>query len=328
MPGPERSGGAAAESGTIEVRLLPPDAPEETGIARELAAIAEHRDEHPAFSDAVWRDLEAPLERSRGLIAVDEPDIVGYLRAMTRPDDDRALEFALVVRPEHRDGEVPRRLLDAAIDYARSVDVHSVSLWVFGADVDSDALAAAVGLTAERELWQMRVPLPLAGAPKWPDGISLRAFVPGDDNDAWLVVNNAAFVADPDQGGWTSDILAGRIAEPWFDPEGLLIADDAGAIAGFCWTKVHPAGPEHPEALGEIFVIAVDPDFAGLGLGRALTVAGLRWLHERHGLTTGMLYVDASNTPAVTLYERLGFTLDHVDRAYHRVVDATARRPS
>jgi mycothiol synthase len=321
MPGPERSGGAAAESGTIEVRLLPPDAPEETGIARELAAIAEHRDEHPAFSDAVWRDLEAPLERSRGLIAVDEPDIVGYLRAMTRPDDDRALEFALVVRPEHRDGEVPRRLLDVAIDYARSVDVHSVSLWVFGADVDSDALAAAVGLTAERELWQMRVPLPLAGAPKWPDGISLRAFVPGDDNDAWLVVNNAAFVADPDQGGWTSDILAGRIAEPWFDPEGLLIADDAGAIAGFCWTKVHPAEPPHePRALGEIYVIGVDPGHQGLGLGRALVLAGLEHLHEVRHLDVGMLFVDAANAPAVGLYRALGFVTSRIDRAYGRAL--------
>jgi mycothiol synthase len=321
MPGPERSGGAAAESGTIEVRVLAPRAPEEPEIARDLATIAERRDEHPAFGDAVWRDLDAGPERSRGLIAVEEPDIIGYVRAMARPDDDRTLDFALVVRPDHRDTDVPLRLLEAAIEHARGVDADAVTLWTFGADVDSDALAAAAGLEPQRELWQMRVPLPLAGAAHWPEGIVLRTFVPGEDDDAWLVVNNAAFVADPDQGGWTPSILAGRIAEPWFDPEGFLIADDAGAIAGFCWTKVHPPEPPHePNALGEIYVIGVDPGHQGLGLGRALVLAGLEHLHDGRGIDVGMLFVDAANTPAVSLYRTLGFVTSRIDRGYGRAL--------
>jgi mycothiol synthase len=305
----------------VEVRLLPPGAPDEPGIARDLATIAERRDEHPAFSDAVWRDLESPHERSRGLIAVEEPDIVGYLRVMTRPDDDRALEFALVVRPDHRDGDVPLQLLERAIEYGRSVDAHTVSLWVFGADVDTDALAAAAGLTTERELWQMRVPLPLAGTPKWPDGVVVRSFVPGQDDDAWLAVNNAAFVADPDQGGWTPSILAGRVSESWFDAAGFLIADDDGAIAGFCWTKVHaPEPPHEPRALGEIYVIGVDPGHQGLGLGRALVLAGLNHLHHVRNVDVGMLFVDAGNAPAVGLYRALGFVTSRIDRAYGRAL--------
>jgi len=56
---------------------------------------------------------------------------------------------------------------------------------------------------------------------------------------------------------------------------------------------------------GEIFVIAVDPDFEHQGLGRALTVAGYAYLAGL-GLTEGILYVDAANTAAVTLYRSLG----------------------
>jgi mycothiol synthase len=305
----------------VEVRVLPRGAPDEVEIARDLQTIAERRDEHPAFGDAVWRDLESSPERSRGFVAVEEPDIVGYLRAMARPDDDRALDFALVVRPEHRDGDVPPRLLEAAIDYARTVDADAVSLWIFGADVDSDALAAAVGLTAERELWQMRVPLPLAGTITWPPGIEVRSFVPGKDDDAWLAVNNAAFVADPDQGGWTPSTLAGRIGEPWFDPDGFLVADDGGTIAGFCWTKVHTPDPPHePNALGEIYVIGVDPGHQGLGLGRALVLAGLDHLHTVRRVDVGMLFVDAANTPAVGLYRALGFVTSRIDRCYGRTL--------
>jgi mycothiol synthase len=68
-------------------------------------------------------------------------------------------------------------------------------------------------------------------------------------------------------------------------------------------------------------VIAVDPAFQGLGLGRQLLLAGLEWLAGR-GLPTAMLYVDAGNEAAVKLYHDIGFTVDHIDRAY--VVDVPA----
>jgi mycothiol synthase len=67
--------------------------------------------------------------------------------------------------------------------------------------------------------------------------------------------------------------------------------------------------------LGEIYVIASHPDFHGLGLGKALTLAGLDHL-ARKGIGTGMLYVDADNAPAVGLYEHIGFTIHHDDRAF------------
>jgi mycothiol synthase len=64
-------------------------------------------------------------------------------------------------------------------------------------------------------------------------------------------------------------------------------------------------------------VIGVDPDRQGTGLGRALVVAGLSWLHE-HGTPVGMLYVDAANEPALALYRAIGFEIARHDRAYSR----------
>ena len=85
-------------------------------------------------------------------------------------------------------------------------------------------------------------------------------------------------------------------------------------LAGFCWTKIHPPTDTDPE-LGEIYVIGVDPDFHGTGLGKQLTLAGLDSISDR-GVTTADLYVDAGNAPAKGLYDRLGFHIHRTRTAF------------
>ena len=149
---------------------------------------------------------------------------------------------------------------------------------------------------------------PLEG-PALPAGRALRTFVPGQDEDEWLKLNGRAFAKHPEQGGWTRHDLDLREREPWFDPAGFFIAERDGRMTGFHWTKVH-----NP-ALGEVYVVGVDPDERGSGLGRALTLAGLRHLRDL-GVDQAMLYVDEDNVPAIRMYEALGFTRARVDAMY------------
>ena len=203
------------------------------------------------------------------------------------------------------DGDLDR----AALAAVAAKGGGQVQAWVSNPNPATDAVASSLGLARTRDVHQVRRPLPVGE----PYDLETRPFEVGRDEEAWLDVNNRAFAWHPEQGGWDLETLRAREAEPWFDPAGFLLHERDGRLAGFCWTKVHPG------LVGEIFVIAVDPDFTEHGLGRALVLAGLDHLASV-GMTVGMLYVDETNGPAQRLYAKLGFTLDHVDRAYEGVI--------
>jgi len=193
-----------------------------------------------------------------------------------------------------------------------------VRLWAHGELPAAVGLAKAAGYTRVRALWQMRMPLAgltvPAGATTLP-GVSIRAFRPGADEKAWLAVNGRAFAHHPEQGSWAMRDLLLREAEPWFDPDGFFLAEREGRLAGFHWTKVHPAGGAGGAPIGEVYVVGVDPGNQGGGLGRALTLAGLAYLRQR-GLDEVMLYVDEDNTAAVRMYAALGFSRWSTDAMY------------
>jgi len=225
----------------------------------------------------------------------------------------------LAVHPGYRRRGVGGALVDRL--EAASPDGR-LRLWAHGRHADASALARSRGYVEERVLWQLRRSLlsELPEAPL-PAGIRLRPFVLGQDEQAWIALNNRAFASHPDQGGWTVADLRVREAEPWFDPAGFLLAEREadGALVGFHWTKVHGGGAEgnDHDPIGEVYVLGIDPAAQRGGLGAALTVAGLRHLRAL-GLSQVMLYVDESNVSAVRLYERLGFTRWDVDVQYQR----------
>jgi mycothiol synthase len=228
------------------------------------------------------------------------------------PDDDMSGE--LLVSPAYR-----RRGFGSALatELVRCAAGRAVRVWAHGDLPAAAALANSTGFTRVRSLWQLRVSLKDAAVPEaaFPPGVTVRTFQPGADERAWLAVNRRAFAHHPEQGSWTSDDLRLREEEPWFDPAGFFLAERDGRLAGFHWTKVHADGGENGEPIGEVYVVGVDPDQQGGGLGRALTLAGLAHLRDR-GLANVMLYVDEDNTAAVRMYLSLGFTRWSADVMY------------
>jgi mycothiol synthase len=231
--------------------------------------------------------------------------------AVLLPDPEGGTVLELVVAPDRRREGAATALIEAVLREG----VQGLRSWSHGNHPAAVHLAGRHGFAPVRELWRAKAAAALPD-PVLPDGVVLRPFVPGQDEEAWLAVNAAAFAHHPEQGGMTRADLDARIGEDWFDAAGFLLAvrQEDDALLAFHWTKVHP-GPDGGEPIGEVYVVGVAPEAQGTGLGKAVTVAGIEHLHAA-GLGTIMLYVDGDNVAAMALYGKLGFERWDVDVMY------------
>lgn len=309
--------------------------PSEQGLDAllQLAVAAEEADGHPPFNEQTTVELRSG----------DDPDAllgVAAVRSAGPEHDDFSLAGAavvtahhgepavveLVVRPDDRGSGVGTALAAELEDLLAGREVQA---WSHGDHPAAARLAEQHGLGTVRSLWRMRqCGAPATAAAPLPDGVRLRSFVVGQDEEAWLRVNAAAFAHHPEQGRMSLHDLQERERSDWFDPKGFLLAvDEEDTVLGFHWTKVHPAHRDERgrEAgpIGEVYAVGIAPEAQGRGLGRALTAAGINHLSGA-GLGTIMLYVEADNAPAVGLYRSLGFTRWDGDVMYGRGAATTS----
>lgn len=286
-------------------------------------------DGHPPVGEHKYAHLAAGASDWTGALAYDGDMLVGYAHIRWNAATARPRAAAeVVVRPDRADcEELAFRLLDTTRALVARTGGGLLYLWVRRVTDARTTLAARAGFTVQRELLLMTRALPARPpVPPPPEGVVLRTYRPGPDDDELLRVNNAAFAEHPEQGGWDRTMLAERRALDWFSAEGLVMAWRGERLLGFHWTKWHghdaeEVPPAAHEPVGEVYVLAVDPPAQGLGLGRALLAAGLAHLHDR-GCRQAILYVDAAHHGPVALYRSAGFATDHMEVCYEEHVPA------
>jgi mycothiol synthase len=303
-----------------ELRTLPPH---RSGDVLALAIRAGQHDGVRPLSEQTVLEArrtagEDPTGTSTHLLVLDGETLVGY--GHVDEGDPEAPSAELVVDPGHRRRGVGGQLLDHVL-----LRWPAIRLWSHGDLQDARRLYTSRELVVVRELWQMSRPLAgewseLPDSVELPEGLAVRPFRVGQDEEAWLAVNTRAFKHHAEQGRMTLTDLRERQQEPWFDPQGFLLvedrtqldADGIPRIVAFHWTKVEgSSGPTR----GEVYVVGVDPDYQGRGLGVTTTLLGLRHLRAR-GVQTVTLYVDGDNKAAIATYHRLGFERSAVDVMY------------
>ncbi len=278
--------------------------PAQLGAVQQLAGAAPGAADTPPISEQATLRLTASAPVRHLLATAPSGALLGYAQL------DQA-ENPVTVELVATDPRVATDLL-AAID-------GDYRLWAHGEASVANQAALLAGLAPVRTLLQLRRTLPdlqvAEVAP--PAGITIRQYLPGQDDAGWLAVNARAFAHHPEQGSWTQRELAERLSASWFDPAGFLVAerrdsDGRPALVGYHWTKVHQ---ETEPPVGEVYVLGIDPAAQGLRLGTVLLNEGLRYLQGR-GLESVLLYVEESSGTAIHLYGRAGFTVFARDLQY------------
>jgi mycothiol synthase len=274
-----------------------------------LIKAAHDFDGTPAIAEHVLLHLRHGGDKSDSHLVIEaNKEVIAYAHLDTT-DLVAGPSVEAVVHPQHRGKGLGSLILKEAIKICGV----KTRIWSHGDLPAAKAIAASLKL---ERLWSNLLMSKSLGeiqpvTSKYP----IRTFIPGLDNQAFLALNNKVFADYPDQGGWNEDDLKVRVNESWFDDKGFFVAEDKGDLIGFCWTKIHGAhthshsggDDDHGhEALGEIYVLAVNPDYKGQGIGRDLTITGINYL-KYQGLSNVMLYVGVENKPAFNLYKSLGF---------------------
>lgn len=281
------------------------------GEAAELAAEIQQLTRTATAADGLPPFNEETLLNLAQRQAVTARDASGSLlgAALYRTHTDGMLSAELVVHPHARRRRVGTALARELTSLLTTHAAQQLQVWAHGSLPGSRELAASLGAIATRELYVLALPLhaPLP-QPDLPAGMQIRAFDADRNARAWVALNAKIFAAHPEQGRLQLADLEARMRQPWFNSEDFLVLTADDELAGYCWCKID--GDEY-----EIYVVGVAPNLAGQGLGRTLMNAGLNRLLER-GAKRAILYVDGSNTPAMSLYRRLGFVTERLDVQY------------
>jgi mycothiol synthase len=217
------------------------------------------------------------------------------------------------VPPSELSSEIGNSLLE-------SMETHAAELAAPGATVRiyvpstydlARRLAEERGYEPFRHSFQMRLELDAdLSAPECPDGVFLRTFVPGQDDEQVYDAHMEA-AADGFEGArWPyEDWRRWAFVDP-FDPTLWFVAEGGAEIAGVCLCRIEgQAGPE----LGWVNWLGVRRPWRRRGVGRALLLRAFAEFRERGKRGVGLGVDGLSPTGAVRLYEGVGM---HVARRF------------
>ena len=97
--------------------------------------------------------------------------------------------------------------------------------------------------------------------------------------------------------------------------EAIYVAESENYIVGFALLRSKAS----TEKIGEIELIAVDPEFHGKGIGKALVAEAIR--HYQGKISEIQVGTQAKNLRAIGLYTRMGFSVVRSELSFHRHSD-------
>ena len=290
-----------------------------------LIAACEEADEGNAEIDA--GDMRGSWGRPRFDLAfdawaVEAPDGTTAAYGDVWPRDDYAhIEADGYVHPAHRGRGIGRRLVRAMERRARALAQKAspgtevlLRTVVYAGTRDACDLFESEGFSRGRHFWRMVADLsePLA-EPVWPEGVSIRTFEPGDEEEVHALVQTAFSDNHRHVRAPFEDWRAVMIERDSFDPTQWFLAVSDGKIAGVALC------PDYP-GQGWVRQLAVARDWRRRGVGAALLRHAFREFARRQKKIAGLVVDSFNRSGAQEFYLRVGMSVEREHQEYEKRV--------
>ena len=272
---------------------------------------------------AEWEDPTLVLEEECRLAGTQDGRALGFAEVWNVAEGEaQNLQAYVHIAPDCSDLALPRQLWDwaearACQEYTRTQSTHPHILRTKVAETDRHAakVLQARGYRLIRHSWRMTIDLDADHqAPHWPEGISVRTFVRGQDEPAVFAARNEG---SEDMWGYTPVPF-----EPWeyhliqanalFDPSLWFLAVEGKEIVGICLCQSQIEDDPH---MAEIKSVMMRRNWRRRGIATALLRHAFTEL-VRRSIPKAGLSVDAESlTGANRVYEKVGMK---VARQYDR----------
>jgi mycothiol synthase len=279
-----------------------------SGVSPLTVAIFMNRIDHPDIS----------LERD--FYVAQQKEVVGYFGILSKKAERDIGKCWLrgSVHPAHQRKGIGTSLMKCALELSRKREFTHMDCWAHGELEHSLRFLETCGFTIVRYVWTMRIQDPQIGRIHFPEGVTVRDFVLGEDEQDLVDIINNSFA---EHWGYTDltleDVESWKKAEV-FDPKGIFFAVYKGEVVGYCIAFLRDISLDSTlQRIGIIEGLGVHTAYRRRGIGKALLSTGVEYVQEK-GLEIVELAVDAENPKAKQLYEECGFQEARTGMVYRK----------
>ncbi len=273
-------------------------------VIKEKIYLPEHHLSPPTIRARLNRPNYSP--NADLFIIGNNVNLVGYLELTREPEIERII-LECWIHPEHRRKGLATILLTKAILRAHELGITRLQVNILDSNVLAQKVLTKLGFKCVRKYDELRLKTSMLNLPRSLDNqIASRSLQNGEEV-ILTELQNRCFA-----GSWgyhpnTAEVINYRMNASGCSPQDVILICQEDRPISYCWTEITPPSTSSDRMVGRIYMIGVDPDYRGRGLGRKVLVTGLTHLKNK-GAEIIELTVDSTNHVACSLYRTIGFT--------------------
>lgn len=244
--------------------------------------------------------------------------IVGFMNVTPELNSKRAILDCLV-HPEHRRRGLTKKLLGYAAHRAKELKVKVVHVNIRQDNAVAKSVLSRLGFRVVRRFLELE--LQLSDLPDAARNTYSHYHLQRGEEDKLTQIQNRCFAGTWGYNPNTTEEIAYYTNLSNHLLEDIVLIYDENKLIGYCWTVIsHETEATSGERKGRIFMLGVDPDYRGRGIGRVALLAGLSYLKSK-GVRVAELTVDSENEVACALYRSVGFKAWTNSLWYEKAID-------